>query len=572
MHRATLPLPAAAIAVALALHGGLLWPYLARTHADFDALHLYFPLAEALLRGGLAFLADERSLQAPLFSYAYPALLGAALGKLKLANYLLSLVLLLIVARVAWLAHSRAAAVCAAFLFALSPLLRPWLATAITEPPFLFLCGVWIWGLAEWLRTRSVGYAVVAALALGLAILTRASLFYLPILLALVFFAVSWRGVADPRARAIAVIHLAALVLPFALLAKNAVVFGFPFVATGAGNALYLGNNPLTGGYDPGYLGLAFDVGSIARDQSHLTLEADRLLGAAGKLLVASEGPMEQVQHHARKLAAFLFVSNAETTGHVLVLRSWRIALFVLAAVGIVTLRRQLLGGILALTLAYQILVHMPVLYTHRYSVGAIDLWLTILAAVGLGALAVEGSPRHRALVVAALVAGLAAGAVAFRYGGTPQPDVFRAARLKVWEGTPQRYTVTPGAPLEIPVRNAPRFHPWSNHVLVIDAAISGATSEGACGWIRLSYRRESDAAFGAGVSRHLRADGQVRRLQIGATAPMALNAEGVLRIEVACRGPATLDVRRIAVYAPRGGFDYRARVRGEPLDPALER
>lgn len=565
----------AALAAVLLLHGVLLWPHVSATTSDFDAIHLYFPLAQELKRQGVHFFTLEQSLHAPPFSYVYPALLGAQLTAVKQANFALSFLTLLLVFRTAWLAHSRLAGIAAALLFAACPLLHPVLAAPLSEPPYLFLGAAWIWALAEWLAGARAMFVLVSGLALGLAILTRGTLFYLPVALAVTFAALAWKSAAAERARALGAMgaHLIALVLPGVFIAKNWLLFSFPFFATGAGNALYLGNNPLTGGYDPVYLGLLFDVGSIARDQSHLTLEAERLLRGAARLAVGdSEWPMLAALH-AQKLAAFVFVTNAEVSQQVPLLRTWRIVLVVLAAAGAWSVRRSWIGWVLAATVAYQAAAHMPVLYTHRYSVGAIDLWLILLAGVGIACLR-RPQPRRALLAVGAVMAaGLAAGYHAYRYGGVPQPEVFRAARLHVWEGSALRREFAGNeTTFEVPVRNAPRFHPWNNHVLVMDASLSSAAGNRACGWARLDYRRDSDPAFSAAITRRIRPDGMRHAYQVGAVIPMQMNAEGVLRIRIACPGGGALDITRLGLYAPMGGMDYRARLLGEPIPAELER
>jgi len=393
-------------------------------------------------------------------------------------------------------------------------------------------------------------------------------------MLAAAFAWIAWRsqGAARAAGAGALALHLLALVPPGLVMVKNALLFGYPAIATGAGNALYLGNNPLTGGYDPVYVGLGFDVGSIARDQSHLTLEAERLLGAAARVVVATQDLAAQVALHVRKLGAFLFVTNAEMVDHPLLLRSWRIALFVFAGIGAWTLRRQVLGWILVLTLAYQVAVHVPVLFTFRYSVGAIDLWLVLLAAVGAATFALDRRRRRIAVVATVLALALLAGGLVYRYGGMPQPNVFGAARLLIWEGTPQRHRLEGMTEVRIPIRDAPKFHPWNNHVLILEAALRRANADGACGWTHVSFQRHDADRFGVEIARHLRPDGEVRRLQVGATAPLRIDAEGMLRLRVECAGGGELDIRRIAVYAPLGGLDYRARILGEPLRKDLER
>ncbi|MGZ5079866.1 MAG: ArnT family glycosyltransferase, partial [Usitatibacter sp.] len=389
---------AAAVAAALALHWFLLYPYLARADHDFDAVHMYLPLAQRLLAEGFAFFGTEASIQMPPFSYAWPALFGAKLASVKMANFLLSGATLVLVFRTAWLLHSRAAGVAAAFLFAACPLFRPTLATAISEPPYLLLVTVWIWALAEWFASARRVFIPIAGIAFGLAILTRGTFFYW--LLALIAF-FAWR-----REKGALVAHLIALALPLAFIAKNALIFSFPFFATGAGNALYLGTNPVTGGYDPIYVGLIFDVGAIAPGPAPLTLDAEHRLGTVARMLLAETDKGQLAAMWAKKLAAFLFVSNA-AEGDVPWLRAWRIATMVLAAVGVMGIASRALRCVVAGSVLYQVAIHVPVLYTMRYSVGAMDLWLVLLAGIGIAPLYVRRSAAAIAVVAGAATAGV---------------------------------------------------------------------------------------------------------------------------------------------------------------------
>lgn len=560
---------AAALVAAATLHLFLLWPYTRLDHQDFDALHLFFPLAAELAGKGVAFLAEERSTQAPLFAYLYPALFGRSLPVIKAANALLSLLTLFLVFRTAWLAHSRVAGLAAAFLFALSPTLRPFLATAITEPPYLLLNALWIWGLAEWIVAGRRWALAASAAALTLAALTRASIFYwIPVLVA-AFAWLSWRAPGERRriARGALAASAAALVLPLAIAAKNLHYFGFPFFTAGAANALYLGNNPVTGGYDPVYVGLGFDVGSVARDQSSLTLEAERLLNGVARLMIADQDPAFLAGMHARKLAAFMFVTSAEAEAPLW--RAWRIAMLLLAAAGAWAVRETWLRWLLVGVLAYQVAALAPMLYTHRYSVGAVDLWLVLLAGVGVASL--RDRPRVAAATALSIAAAIAAGEYARRELGPPQPDVFRAARLRLFEAGPVRHAFGPGAaPLEVRVER-PRhpFHPWFNYTVVIEASLAGDART--CGPLLVAYRREADPEFSAPVPRRLAA-GEASRVQVGSV-PLRLDADGTLRLDMRCSAPATLDVRTLTVFSPIGGIDYRERYLGEkPLFPALER
>ena len=64
------------LAGAIAVNYWLLWPLMLTPGDDFDALHLYLPLARHLTEQGLSFFATEESIMAPPFSYVWQALLG----------------------------------------------------------------------------------------------------------------------------------------------------------------------------------------------------------------------------------------------------------------------------------------------------------------------------------------------------------------------------------------------------------------------------------------------------------------------------------------------------------------
>ena len=112
------------------------------------------------------------------FSYVYPALFGADAMRIKIANIVLFVLLILIVFRIGSLLHSRRAGLAAAVLLAASPTIKIFIPTALTEPPFIFLVGVWIWALCEGHRSGRTQWWIASGLALGLAILTRPTYLY----------------------------------------------------------------------------------------------------------------------------------------------------------------------------------------------------------------------------------------------------------------------------------------------------------------------------------------------------------------------------------------------------------
>ena len=543
----------AALAMAAALQLYFTWPYVTGKAEDFDAVHFYLPAARDLLAQGWGFFAQERSIHAPPLSYVYPALIGPTLERLKTANAILSLLTLVMVFRTAGLMHSRLAGGFAAFAFAWTPLLRPYLAAPLTEAPFLFGCAAWIWGLAEWLQHRARWALATTVLGLLAAALLRAPIFYGIVVLVVVTGWLAWRR---RELRVLAAAYLVALAVPAALVVKNLVLFDFPFYTTGGGNALYLGNNPLTGGYDPNYLDLQYDVGAIARDQSHLTLEAERLTRGVTRMIFAEKDAAFFVSMYARKALAFVLVTNAEKDADHL--RSWRILLLAMAAAGIVAIRSPALRWAVGGMLIFQLAIHVPVLYTHRYSVGALDLWLVLAAGVGAAAL-VSASFRRIASVLGLTLAALVLGQLAYFFGGRPMPDAFAVGRLLVWQSEPVRVSRL----VEIPVNAGPWFRDWNNHVVVVELANAAG-----CGWLTLGYRIADEGPFrGAPPARRLAHDAGLRRYQWGA-APLLLAPEGRLQLSAYCGGEV-VEVKRVAIYAALGAIDYRERLLGEkPILP----
>lgn len=554
----------ATLGVAIALNWHLQFPFLAHTEHDFDAIHLYQPLARGLLSDGASYFTEEASVQAPPFSYAYQAMFGASLPAVRWANLLLSGLTLCLLFRCGWLLHSRLAGLAAAMLFAACPLLKEFIVAPLTEGPFIFLCAGWFWAMCEWFSGGRRAFIGIAGVALALAVLTRASLLYW-IVIALVGFAwPAFRNQGEPRRRARGALaaHLIALVPPAIFTAKNLAVFGIGFIATGAGNALYQGNHPVTHGYDGYYLGLIPDIGQITRVPYHLGIESEKRLMTVARGLIGDSDPVSLAELHANKLAAFLFVTKAH--GSAPNLRYWRIALLILAAVGFLGIRdpwmRWLLGGILA----YQVVSYVPVLYTHRYSV-AIDPWLMMASGVGVATLA----SRRRAREIVAVAGTIAIGVVAGRYFvhrmDPPEPDIYAGARMLVWQGGPVRITFESDHPvIQIPMRNAPLFHPWNPNVLLLEAALVPAVGDTACGEIRLTYRRDDGGSTDDPLVRKLVADGRMHRHQFG-TIALRLNAEGTLRMQVECAKGGSLEIGRIALYTPVAGVVYAQRYLGLP-------
>jgi hypothetical protein len=410
-------------------------------------------------------------------------------------------------------------------------------------------------------------WVVVGGVALALATLTRPAVMYFAPVMVIVFLVL--------KERRLAAMHGIALAGSALWIARNALSFGFPAVSTGAGTALFLGINPLVDGYYPAYFGLMYDQGAAAPDISNLSIEADRTLRAIA-LVELRDTPLAIIaEMAARKTIAFLFVSSAEISHEPLaLLRSWRIALVILACVAIAYRGRSRIVIALAALVAYMLLAHMPVVYSLRYSVGAIDIPLTLLAAIGLAEAA--ATPARIAAVSIAATIGIGAGLLLLE-PGRGSPRIERAPFQLIWSGDvrqvdelhlentvrtgPATFSLSPGAALELAVTNAPLFHPWDMSMATLEVAITPAPRTAGCQAMRLRYRKPDEARFAEEhVTRAaLKADGQMRRITIGAV-PLAMNHEGVLRIEFECAFPATLEMGTISIAAPRRATYYRER------------
>jgi hypothetical protein len=332
-----------AVLAAVALAALLVAPR-AKLPASFDGLHVYLPMARSVLAEGWAFLQKPESLVTAPLAFLYPALLGASEGVVRWANVLLFGAAIVLAYAAVRTAHSRAAGITAAFLLAISPTLRPYVADVLTEPPYFVLIAAWIACVAWVANGRSMRWAIAGGVALGMAALTRPAVMYFAPLMVVVF-AFTNLAPRPVRSRLVAM-HGIALAIIATWIVRNAIVFGFPAIATGAGAALYFGVNPLVDGFEPAYFGMNYDSGVAQDSTSHLSIHADRRLRAIALTELADTPPAVIAEMFARKAFAFLFVSSAESSGEPLAwLRSWRVVLVVLAVVAVMARRRSVGGG-----------------------------------------------------------------------------------------------------------------------------------------------------------------------------------------------------------------------------------
>src|SRR5262249_27442128 len=135
----------------------------------------------------------------------------------------------------------------------------------------------------------------------------------------------------------LAAMHLGAAAIVALWILRNALTFGFPSIATGVGQGLFLGINPVVNGFEPTYYGLDYDVGAVTGGKDHLTLESDRLLTSVFLVELRDTPPLVLAEMAVHKVGAFVFVSAAAgNSGQPLApLRARRVAFFVLALVAL---------------------------------------------------------------------------------------------------------------------------------------------------------------------------------------------------------------------------------------------
>lgn len=539
------------------------WTLIARltTAVEFDALHIYLPFARELLAGAKGFFASEKSMWVAPFAYLYPALLGAEPTTVKSANIGLYLVLIVIGYRTGTLLHSRAAGAAIAILLSTSPAIKPFIPTVLTEPLFLLLVGIWLWATVEGWASGARGWWVVGGLALGMAVLTRPTYTYFP---PIAIVAAGWalRAVTDDgirkRLTGVALCHAIAMAMALVAIARNAILFGYPSISTGAGAALFFGSNPATLGYDFGYLGLVFDDGSVTLGKHHLSVEADRLLRGVALTALGDTSIPGVARLYAEKLAAFLFVTSAETTANPELLRAWRVGLLGFAGVGWLALAAPFHRALFAAVLAYQVLIHLPLMYNFRYSVDALDVPLVLLAGAGLAS---SFSSWRRACTVAALIGtAVSVGVVISRLQGDPMPHPGRTAHFPVWQT--QFNPPRAGQVIEARIVDAPRLFGWDHVVLTLEASLAGPKG-GRCRSIAVSFRRDGQSTFSAPVVRRVALGGQVAPVTLAGRVPLGIVAEGEVRIVPDCEPGVSFLLHAMRVDSIRFASYYRERYLG---------
>ena len=570
------------IAVAY-FHGQYLVGESMRSPFDFDAKAYYIPYAKRLLNEGFSFFFTEDAVHIPPFSFIFPALFGADLGVQKNVSIVLSTLNIFILFRTGQLLHSRLAGIFAVIFYALSPSFKPFLSTGSVEPLFIFLMASWFWLLAEAWASQRRSIFLAAGVMFGLAALTRATVIYVLPMVILVSFWMRYRSASsagDERANwaNLAWGHVLALAMILPVLVKNIVMFGLPSISTGAGIALYLGNYPLTYGMDSGYFRTNFDNGIVPPPGlSHLALVADRALAAVGKYMLLSQSPSFILEMYAQKLFAFFFVGNREWIAPVATLRSWRIFLIAFSIPAFWGLRTKpiiwLLGGLLV----FQVVAHLPVVYSHRYSVGVLEMSLVLFAGMGVAMFVNEKRWFSLALIVALAATLSYIGAVYARdahrlkanvYGvphevvystksiGLPVANLVGALRLSDGEFESTGTSVK----IDIDLTTVRNIRSQGNEMIAIEGSINVDSQSQRCEAVNYYFRKLSETAFSESkVWQDIwPANGKSALYVLGGDAPLEIYEPGTLRLEFTCPAKMRINLSRIEVVRPTVAQYYR--------------
>lgn len=577
------PAIAVFLTVAAYFHGQYLVGESMRSSFDFDAKAYYIPYAKRLLNEGFSFLFTEDAIHIPPFSFIFPAIFGADLGIQKNVSIVLSTLNIFILFRSGQLLHSRLAGIAAAIFYTSSPSFKPFLSTGSVEPLFIFLMASWFWLLAEAWASQRRSFFLAAGVMLGLAALTRATVVYV---LPIVIFASFWmryRTVSSAHGERanwtnLAWGHVLALAMILPVLIKNMVMFDLPSISTGAGIALYLGNHPLTFGMDSGYFRTNFDNGIVAPSGlSHLSLVADRALAVVGKYMLLSQSPSFLLEMYAQKLFAFFFVGNREWIAPVATLRSWRIFFIVFSIPAIWALRARPIIWILCGLLVFQVAAHLPVVYSHRYSVGVLEMSLALFAGIGVAIFFHE--KRWFSLAGAAILVTTLSyiGAVYARDAHRLKANIYGVPHEVIYStkniGLPianlvgalhrsdgEFESTGTSVKIDIDLTTVLNIRNHGNEMIAIEGSINADSQSQHCEAVNYYFRKQSETAFSESkIWQDIwPANGKSALYVLGSEAPLEIYEPGTLRLEFTCHEKMRINLSRIEVVRPTVAQHYR--------------
>jgi hypothetical protein len=142
---------------------------------------------------------------------------------------------------------------------------------------------------------------------------------------------------------------------------------------------------------------------------------------------------------------------------------------------------------------------------------------------------------------------------------GSPHPE--RSPYDVVWSRADRsvRLLAANGA-IEIPITRAPGFNPFNHFMIEMDLGVEPKRRGARCPAMHVRYKGLDEPGYAEGrVARiPLRADGRVRRLDIGMAYPIFMDREGTLRLELECGSEAQVTIANLRVLAPNRAVVYR--------------
>lgn len=544
---------------------------LANPDVPFDARVTYLPLAQEFIERGSAVFSNPESVHVAPGSYLYMALVGADPARVKVLNLGLATISIFIVYAVVQGVAGRLAACIAAFLYTVNPMLQPVLIEPLSEPPFIFFTLVWLLGLVRACHAKrprhALAWMLLSIVGLACSVLTRGILFYwiyAAIAACILFIIFSPKQEIKQQAIKILLIHAISLLPIWAYIGYNVSQHNVSMIATGSGAALYFGNNPATQGYEPPYFGLYHDEWLVIEPGSHLTPENDRRLKFAAAELIREQGAGAFAAMTLNKFFANLFFSRTGLDSQIYPYRAVRVILVFLAGCALFLVPRTLLSLMLLGLLGYSAAILSPIMYNARYSIGAVELPLLLVAAVGAAGLLA----RSRRYIFGALVLAFACMAAGLWHARQVQPLYLdmssQVLRVKKFVEAEPDQIVTQGvsfagiAPDAQQPENRQRTISWQVPAFVSQGGSTILTAafqqlDASCRRLKLRF---NDAT-------HLRKQlptGKDTRLDIG-VALMGLGTEGgLLTMEFSCDAHAPVVLDSLQISAIQYGFAYRER------------
>jgi hypothetical protein len=288
------------------------------------------------------------------------------------------------------------------------------------------------------------------------------------------------------------------------------------------------------------------------------------------------------------KTITFIFATKATAPDAWLTLRSWRIGEVIFFVVGVIQLRLVWMRWLLSAIILYQLALYQLVLGTPRYSIGALDLWLIIGAAIGLAWLIIPSphsfiQSQHyfwcawgvRLSVLLLVLLAILGGEWHRKNSDHFAPNLDAVPSRLVWEmkgdeldrlsgsnfvklGYGRYRLVANQGEFYIPVRQLNSLQSYGNTVVTLELEISnGKSCRGKINYrpiSALNYEYEHDIVF------LLTADGGIHRYHFGGTIGLGLTHQGDIRLNVICPSGSELAFQRIAISVPIAADYYYQR------------